>query len=87
MSNRTWACVECGKTYRRPFNVSEVQCAISHRPCEYVHWKIRVPSPKHRKQWEKFWVQYLDEKQRLAEYYANGRKGPLKLELLNMELP
>jgi hypothetical protein len=60
---------------------------ICQKPCEYVHWKIRVPSTKRRKQWETFWIQYLDKKQRLAQYYANGSKGPLKLELLNMDLP
>lgn len=87
MSNRTWACIECGKTYRRASNVTEVACALCREPCEYVHWNIRVPSPKRRKQWEAFWVQYNDGKQRLAQYYANGSKGPLKLELLNMDLP
>ncbi len=84
MSNRTWACIECGKTYRRHQSIESVRCAICRNPCEYVHWKIHVPSPKKRKVWEKFWQAYKVEKQLLADYYKNGRKGELRLEILSM---
>src|SRR5579885_1416069 len=87
MSNRTWACIDCGKTYRRNQNVASVRCAICSNFCEYVHWKIRVPSPKNRKTWEKFWLRYKAEKRLLAEYHASGRRMSVHLEILNLDLP
>lgn len=86
MSNRTWACIDCGKTYSRPWGVEYVPCAICRRQCQSVHWKIRVPSPKNRKIWTRFWITYLEEKRALARYHASGRRETVRLELLNMVL-
>ena len=84
MSNRTWACIECGKTYRRDQNSdSPVKCTICGNECEYVHWKIHVPSPKRKKEWRKFWEIYKKEK-RLIELWENDQTvGEINLELLN----
>lgn len=87
MSNRTWACVSCGKTYRRPdAPESSVKCAICGRNCEYVHWKIRVPSPKNRKQWDKFWQLYIAEKEQLKRWCESGTVEEIHLDILNMRL-
>jgi hypothetical protein len=85
MSNRTWACVACGKAYRRDYSVPSVTCAICGQPCESVHHKVRIPSPRKRKEWDRFWEKYIAEKKKLAEYYAGGRKGPLTLEILGLK--
>ena len=86
MSNRTWACVDCGKTFRRDQSIDAVNCAQCGKPCEFIHWKIHVPSPKNRKAWDTFWLQYRAEKREL-EFYQNGKhQGGVTLELLNIQL-
>ncbi|WP_302120729.1 hypothetical protein [Allorhodopirellula heiligendammensis] len=83
MSNRTWACIPCGKTYRRNQTVTNLPCPQCGAPCEYVHWKMRVPSPRNVKKWLAFWRQYRAEKQILAGTGDAPSAGPRHLELLN----
>jgi len=87
MSNRTWACIDCGKTYRRDQNYTgNVLCAICRKECEYVHWKIHLPSPKKKKEWSAFWEIYLLEKNKLDKWNIDGSIEVIKLDLLNMTL-
>jgi DNA-directed RNA polymerase subunit RPC12/RpoP len=61
VSNRTWACVKCGKTYRRPLETMQVRCAGCGDACERIPTKIRVPSPANRSKWNQFWREYHHE--------------------------
>ncbi|AUM13038.1 hypothetical protein Kalk_11660 [Ketobacter alkanivorans] len=87
MSKRTWACVECKQKYRRDQNSDKpVKCATCGKVCEYVHWKVRVPSPKKEKDWKKFWAAYLKEKALLEKYYNDESVEEITLDILNMRL-
>lgn len=86
MSNRTWACVPCRKSYRRAQSVEAVVCAECHQPCEAVPWKLRVPSPRRDKEWEAFWAAYRAEKALLEAYRRGELRETLTLPLLNMVL-
>lgn len=86
MSNRTWACIECGRTYRRDQSIEQVRCAECGQACEYVHWKVRVPSPKDQRAWASFWEKYLEEKRLLAKYRDGTLREPVNLEILGMDL-
>lgn len=83
MSNRTWACIECGKSYRRDQTVESVKCAICGKFCEYVHWKIRIPSPKKQKEWNKFWSIYRLEKRLIEQWLADESIKVISLDILN----
>lgn len=84
MSNRTWACVDCGKSYRRQQGVEAVICAHCRQPCEYVHWKMRIPSPAKRKDWDAFWTAYRREKSLIARFRNDPSIKEITLELLNL---
>ncbi len=86
LSKRTWACIECGKTFRRDQTVQSVRCAHCGQPCEYVHWKIHIPSPKNRKEWNAFWRQYREEKRQLEAFHNGTLTESVRLEILNMQL-
>lgn len=88
MSNRTWACVDCGKTFRRDSSVEEFKCPECGDPCEYIHWKIHVPSPKRQAKWRKFWNKYREEKAILDRWHAGELHDTdvVHLEILNMGL-
>jgi hypothetical protein len=86
MSNRTWTCISCRKSYRRSQSITAVDCPTCHGPCEYVHWKIRVPSPKRVKVWNEFWSKYKAEKSLLEAFHRGELHEDVKLELLNMLL-
>ncbi len=86
MSNRTWACVPCGKTFRRTQSVEELTCPECGEACEFVHWKMHVPPAKHKKRWHDFWQRYRKEKQILAAYFGGELTVDTQLELLNMNL-
>jgi hypothetical protein len=86
MSNRTWTCVPCRKSYRRVQTTTSLECPGCHGPCEYVHWKIRVPSPKRTKAWEEFWAKYKVEKALLDAFHRGELRQDVKLELLNVQL-
>lgn len=87
VSNRTWACVACGKTYRRDQRLpGPVVCAICRNPCEYVHWKIRVPSPKKAREWNRFWRLYRSERRELERCFSDGNVEEVVLDLLNMRI-
>ena len=86
MSNRTWVCVECGKSYRRVQTIEAVSCSLCGQPCEYVHWKIHIPSPKKRKEWEAFWTEYRAEKRLLERFRTNPKLKRVSLRILNQEL-
>ena len=83
MSNRTWACVDCGKSYRRPQTVRTVKCSVCGQECESVHWKIHIPSPRKKKEWLEFWTLYRREKRLLDEFQRNPRIKVVTLALLN----
>ena len=86
MSNRTWVCVPCRKSFRRVQTITAVECPQCHLPCEYVHWKMRVPSPRRAKTWDEFWVKYRAEKALLAAFRRGELRESTRLELLNMQL-
>lgn len=86
MSNRTWTCVSCRKSYRRVQTVTAVACPHCHQPCEYVHWKMRVPSPRRPKEWDEFWARYRAEKSLLAAHERGELAEAVELPLLNMVL-
>ncbi len=83
MSNRTWVCVDCGKSYRRVQTVEAVTCALCGQPCEYVHWKLHIPSPKKPQEWRSFWTTYRREKSLIEQFYRDPRIKEINLELLN----
>ena len=83
MSNRTWVCVPCRKSYRRAQSIDSVACPTCHAACEYVHWKIRIPSPKRTKAWDEFWTKYWTEKALIAEFERDKSIKDIRLELLN----
>ena len=86
ISNRTWACIDCGKTYRRVQTVDAVNCAHCGDPCERLPWKVRVPSPKNRKEWDAFWTQYRMELRQLQAWRSGTLAEPTTLKILNMQL-
>jgi hypothetical protein len=86
MSQRTWVCVPCRKSYRRSQDVPSLLCPKCRADCEFVHWKIRIPSPKRPKEWERFWRKYRAEKALLAAHPRGELQGDVTLELLNMVL-
>ncbi|MBI4833966.1 MAG: hypothetical protein HY811_03995 [Planctomycetes bacterium] len=86
MSNRTWVCIECGKSYRRNQAVESVQCAICRKKCEYVHWKIHIPSPKKTKEWQRFWALYKKEKKLIAIWIDDKSIKEINLNLLNKKM-
>lgn len=83
MSNRTWACVDCGKSYRRVQTVRIVKCSVCGQECESVHWKIHIPSPRRKKEWREFWTIYRREKRLLEEFQRDPRIKEITLALLN----
>lgn len=83
MSNRTWACVDCGKSYRRVQTVRMVKCSVCGQECESVHWKIHIPSPRKKKEWLEFWTIYRREKRLLDEFQRDPRIKEVTLALLN----
>jgi len=86
MSNRTWVCIRCRKSYRRSQEVRPIACPTCGAACEEVHWKIRIPSPSRPEAWEEFWAKYLAEKALLAAYHRGELRESVRLELLRMEL-
>jgi hypothetical protein len=85
MSNRTWACIECGKSYRRDQTVESVKCAICSQECEFVHWKIRIPSPAKQKEWNRFWNSYSREKCLIEQWLADESIKVITLDILNQQ--
>jgi hypothetical protein len=63
-----------------------LQCPTCRGECEYVHWKIRIPSPKSPKAWAQFWHKYRAEKALLDAFHRGELRETVRLELLNMEL-
>lgn len=86
MSNRTWACVDCRKSYRRSQDAEAPVCAVCRRPCEHVEWKVRIPSPRRTREWDEFWTEYRAE-QKLMELHSRGElQHDVKLRILNRVL-
>ncbi|MBK8036736.1 MAG: hypothetical protein IPK22_06305 [Verrucomicrobiaceae bacterium] len=83
MSHRTWVCLSCQKSYRRVQTISNVSCALCGQACEYVHWKLHIPSPKKTREWKEFWTQYLHEKNLIAQFHADPTLKQIDLPLLN----
>lgn len=79
-------CLNCKKSYRRDSWVSNLLCPHCKNDCEYVDWKIHIPSPKKKKEWETFWKRYLNERRLLVNFFRYRSKKPVKLEILNMYL-
>jgi hypothetical protein len=86
MSQRTWVCIPCGKSFRRGQEVDSVHGPACKELCEYVHWKILVPSPSRRKTWDQFWDKYRAEKKLLDSFNRGELQESVTLELLNMVL-
>ena len=86
MSNRTHVCLGCKKSYRRDKSVRRLVCPVCKQPCEYVHWKIHIPSPKREKEWDEFWRKYKQEKRLIEQFRKDPRVKRVHLELLNQTL-
>ena len=86
MSNRTWVCLDCRKSFRRDVGVRRLACAQCGRACEEVDWKLHIPSPTKKKEWGAFWTQYLFEKRETARFHADPRIEQVDLPLLNRRL-
>jgi hypothetical protein len=84
---QTWYCVPCRQRYRQPQTGQAVICAMCGSPCERAIKSIRVPSPKHAKAWDKFWVQYRAEMELLDAYGRGELREAVKLELFDVKLP
>jgi len=84
---RTWYCVPCRQKYRQPQTSRALVCAACKGACERVLSGIRVPSPKHAKAWERFWVQYRAEKELLDAHGRGEIREAVRLDLFNIELP
>ncbi|MCC6553927.1 MAG: hypothetical protein IT372_13030 [Polyangiaceae bacterium] len=65
--------------------VDSVVCSICGDPCEYVHWKIHIPSPKRAKEWMDFWAAYRREKQLIKRFVDDPSIKEITLELLNQK--
>jgi len=76
-------CLACRRAWRKSQPARSVACAHCGEPCEYVHWKIRVPSPKRERAWRVFWKKYLAEKHLIAEFLADPAIERVELDLLN----
>ena len=63
-----------------------MKCSGCGRPCEYVHWKLHIPSPKNRRAWDAFWAQYLLEKREIERFEADRSTEEVDLPLLNRRL-
>jgi hypothetical protein len=63
-----------------------VTCAVCGEPCEFVHWKIRVPSPAKRRDWDRFWAEYRTEKELLSRFHRGELREPATFRILNMWL-
>ena len=66
--------------------ITAVACSTCHGLCEYVHSKIRVPSPKRIKAWDEFWSKYRAEKSLLDAFHRGELRHDVTLELLNVPL-
>lgn len=86
MSQRTWVCLTCRKSYRRSQEVLSLHCPRCDTVCEYVHSKIRIPSPRRLKAWEEFWEKYKAEKTLLAAFERGELRQNVELTILNMRL-
>ncbi len=75
--------MDCGKSYRRVQSVDSVACSICGKPCEYVHWKLHIPSPRKKKEWAEFWAIYRRELQLIERYKNDPRIKEITLDLLN----
>jgi hypothetical protein len=84
---QTWYCVPCRQRYRQPQSGRVVICAVCSGACERPVTGIRVPSPKHAKAWDKFWVQYRAERELLDPHGRRELREAVKLQLFNIELP
>lgn len=47
---------------------------------------MRVPSPRRKKEWDKFWTKYRAEKALLDAFNRRELRESVTLELLNMHL-
>lgn len=84
---QTWYCLPCRQKYRHPQSGRAVICAVCGGVCERPVTGIRIPSPKHARAWDKFWLQYRAEKQ-LIDAYARGEvREAVNLDLFKLVLP
>ena len=84
---QTWYCVPCRQRNRQPQSGRPVNCAVCGGACERAIKSIRVPSPKHAKAWDKFWVRYRSEMELLDDYGRGELREAVRLELFDIKLP
>jgi hypothetical protein len=63
-----------------------MRCPVCDEPCEFVHWKVRIPSPRRPKEWAAFWDKYRAEKALLDAHARGDVHEPVVLEVLNLTL-
>lgn len=83
MNRRTHVCLTCRRSYRRDRDVAKFPCPACKRPCERVHAKLRIPSPKREKEWKRFWRIYREEKRQLARFQGDPNVKRIDLKLLS----
>ena len=81
LSNRTYACIPCGKTFRIELVRGDYSCPLCGGACESVGLKLRVPSPKNRKRWLRFWEDVREDKRTLLAWYQGELKVDTELKL------
>ncbi|MBU8977387.1 hypothetical protein JI752_014655 [Lysobacter sp. MMG2] len=86
MSNRTFACLNCRKLQRKPQAIAAFACPSCRSDCIRVHWKLRVPAPRKRRKWDRFWAQYLLERRTIALFHDGQLNDEVYLPLLNRRL-
>jgi hypothetical protein len=86
MSNRTWVCISCRKSFRRVQTVPALNCPQCHGACEYVDWKIHIPSSRQKNAWELFWKKYRAEKELMEAWHRGELRKTVTLEILNRVL-
>jgi hypothetical protein len=82
-----WYCIPCRQRYRQPQSGRPVICSECGGTCERAMGSIRVPSPKHAKAWDRFWVQYKSEMELLDAYGRGELREAVNLELFDIRLP
>jgi DNA-directed RNA polymerase subunit RPC12/RpoP len=83
MSNRTFACLKCRRTQRKPATLPAFRCPACGSECVRVHWKLHVPAPSRRRKWDAFWKQYLLELRMIEQFRAGIGPDVIELPLLN----
>jgi DNA-directed RNA polymerase subunit RPC12/RpoP len=85
MTNQTYVCLECKKSFRQTPGRGDFRCPHCKNKCIAVHYKIRIPSPKRVREWDKFWEKYLKEIRLLEDFLNDPSVKFVKLDIYNQK--